>query len=145
MVTFRRLALLLILALGPALIFPEFALAQAPEGSDGIDNDDDGEIDEPDEGVMEGGGRSMDRMEAICNATADLEACLYSHNMFCYYFSLPRSCALAQIGNNCNGGDPNQCRYYEGLMQANVACAVRGDQDACTWLYRQPVIVAFPL
>ena len=28
-------------------------------------------------------------------------------------------------------------------MQANVACAVQGDQNACAWLQQQPVVYSF--
>ena len=139
MVILVRLVFLVFLSFSFAVSSPELALAQ--QGSDGIDNDDDGQTDEADE--YDYGSHDMGRMEAVCNATARTDACLFSHNMFCQYFSLPMSCALAQIGNNCNGGDPEQCRYYEGLMQANVACAVQGNQDACSWLQQQPVVYSF--
>lgn len=137
MALLRRFAVLILLALGLVSVTPPSLMAQ---GFDGIDNDEDGEIDEA--GEIAGGGNDMGRMEAICNATAQIEACLFAHNMFCQQFGLAQSCALASIGNNCNGGDPGQCQYYQALMQADMACRF-GDQAACGWLGQQPVIADF--
>jgi len=138
METIRRYALLMLLALSLATLAVPAALAQY----DGYDNDADGEIDEQDELQVGTGSHYMGRTEDICNATAQIEACLFANNLFCREFALPQSCALASIGNHCNGGDPEYCRYYTDLMQANMRCGT-GDQPSCVWLNQQPVIADF--
>ena len=140
MVTLRRLIFLFCVGFSLVAFLPDVTLAQ---DDDGLDNNGDGTIDEPGE-VPGGSGGSgeMGRLEAVCNATAQIDACLASHNMFCQYFGLPQSCALADIGNNCNGGDPGMCRYYQDLMQVGMACNF-GDQAACNWIYQQPVFANF--
>ena len=116
MVTSYRRFLFISLSLSLAVFSPSLVIAQT---YDGLDDDNDGEVDEADE--LAGGGNDMGRMEAVCNATAQIEACLLSHNMFCQQFGLPQSCVLAEIGNNCNGGDPGLCQYYQDLMRAAMA------------------------
>lgn len=137
MVSFRQLSFLIFLVC--SLTLPGSPLVMA-QGYDGLDNDNDGEVDEGDE--LAGGGNDMGRMEEICNATARIDACLFAHNMFCQQFGFPQSCALASIGNHCNGGDPGQCQYYQDLMRADTACRF-GDQQACGWLAQQSVIASF--
>ena len=132
MFTLQRLCVLLALVVG---LFVSTLPAHA-QMYDGFDNDGDGQIDEPDE--YDGGSPGMGQTEALCVATARLDYCLTAHNMYCRQFGLPGPCALAQIGNNCNGGDPRQCQYYQELIRANTACA-GGDPNACAWLGRQPV------
>lgn len=131
MVTVR--SLLVALALSVCLL-PSPILAQA---SDGIDNDNDGQTDEADE--YDGGSPDMGRTEAQCDATGQLAPCLFAYNMFCQQFGLPGSCALAQVGNHCNGGDPAQCQYFQDLMNAKAACFAQ-NQAACDWYLSQPVV-----
>ncbi|MEZ5668880.1 MAG: hypothetical protein R3F55_15850 [Alphaproteobacteria bacterium] len=115
------------------------------DGDDG-NNDDDSDDDDDDDangnGIPddnESGSISADRMEAECQATARPEICLSYFQFNCQYYGFPLACAMANLGGNCYGGDPGQCQYFVGLMQANSAC-IFGDQSACAYIMQQPIM-----
>ena len=75
-------------------------------------------------------------LEATCTTTASPYYCLPYHQRACQTgFAL--ACQMAQLGANCQGGDPNQCQYYVDILRANSACALNGDPNACGWLRQQ--------
>jgi hypothetical protein len=106
----------------------------AAQQYDGIDNDNDGQIDEPDE--YDGAGMSSDRLETECIATARPEVCVTYHQFACQTLGQPAACQFAQMGQNCFGGDPGQCQYYVGLITANRDCYA-GNADGCAYLRSQ--------
>ncbi len=122
------------LALSALLALGAPALAQQ---NDGIDNDGDGQIDEPDE--YDGGSPGGGQMEASCVATARPEICLNYFRLYCQQYGFANACAMASLGQNCYGGDPGRCQYFVGLLQANSRCSA-GDQSACAWLNQQPAL-----
>lgn len=109
----------------------------AAQQNDGIDNDNDGQTDEPDE--YDGAGLQPGGLEAECAATARPEICLAYFQLNCRSYGFPMACAMANLGSQCSGGDPGQCQYFLGILQANTACAF-GDQNACAYLAQQPLL-----
>jgi len=107
------------------------------QNNDGLDNDNDGQVDEDDE--YDGGSNGNDRLETACMATSETQVCLAYFQFYCNYWGFQKSCAMAQLGSACNGGDPGQCQYFIGLNQANSACFF-GDQNACNYLSQQPIL-----
>jgi hypothetical protein len=76
-------------------------------------------------------------LEATCQTTANPYYCLPYHQRACQVSGFAVACQVYQIGANCQGGDPNLCQYYVQILQANTACSMNGDQNACTWLLGQ--------
>ncbi len=75
-------------------------------------------------------------LEAACLTLARVENCLpYHYNACNKGFAV--ACQIYQIGANCNGGDPQACTYYRSLLEANRACALDSNQQACTWIRQQ--------
>jgi hypothetical protein len=75
-------------------------------------------------------------LEATCLSSADPRYCLPYHQRACQTgFAL--ACQMANLGQNCAGGDPTQCNYYVQILQANRACNLQGDQQSCAWLQQQ--------
>ena len=106
----------------------------AAHHTDGVDNDGDGFIDEPDE--QDEGSLSSDNMETECLTSARPEICIAYHQFACNTQGQQGACQLAQIGQSCYGGDPAQCQYYVGLITANRDCYM-GDQNGCAYLQSQ--------
>lgn len=80
---------------------------------------------------------SGNMLESTCLTTANPYYCLPYHQRACQVSGFAVACQVFQIGQHCNGGDPGQCQYYVQLLQANSACALNGDQNACAWLQSQ--------
>ncbi len=80
---------------------------------------------------------ASENLESACLTTARLENCLPYHQTSCQIRGFELACRVYAIGSNCYGGDPNQCNYYMALLQANRACALDNDPNACTWMRQQ--------
>ena len=76
-------------------------------------------------------------LEASCLTYADPHYCLPYHQRACQVSGFAVACQLMSLGQNCLGGDPAQCNYYVQLLQANSACNLQGNQQACGWLQQQ--------
>jgi hypothetical protein len=76
-------------------------------------------------------------LEAACLTTGRIENCVPYHKNNCEIRGFQLACQLYNLGRNCFGGDPNICNYYKALLQANTACALDRDQNACAWLAQQ--------
>lgn len=81
-------------------------------------------------------GSGEGAMEATCLAQARVDICLTYHRFNCQR-GFQRACRLANLGQNCFGGDPGRCRYYQQLLTANRACNLEGNQQACFYLQQQ--------
>jgi hypothetical protein len=127
MATVRIAALAALLVLG-------LAADASAQRADGIDNDGDGQIDEPDE--YDGAGLQPGGMEAECQATARAEICLPYFQFHCQTNGFPLACRMAQIGQACLVGDAAGCDYFRAILQANTACSW-GDAGACQWIMQQ--------
>jgi hypothetical protein len=123
----KRATLALLLALS-------LAAPAAAQQYDGIDNDGDGQVDEPDE--YDGAGLQPGGMEAECQATARPEICFAYFQFNCQTYGFPLACRMTQIGQSCYTGDAAGCQYFQAILQANTACSW-GDQNACAWLAQQ--------
>jgi hypothetical protein len=72
-------------------------------------------------------------LESTCLTSADPQYCLPYHQRACQTgFAL--ACQMANLGQNCAGGDSNLCNQYVQILQANRACNLNGDQQSCQWL-----------
>ncbi|CAN7435230.1 hypothetical protein LJR030_004485 [Rhizobium sp. LjRoot30] len=79
---------------------------------------------------------SPNMLEATCMSSANPQYCVPYHQRACQTgFSL--ACQMAALGQNCAGGDPNQCNYYIQILQANRSCNMEGNQQACAWMQQQ--------
>ncbi len=76
-------------------------------------------------------------LEATCQTTANPYYCLPYHQRACEVSGFAVACQVYAYGRNCNGGDPQICAYYVSLLQANTACSLQGDPNACGWLRSQ--------
>jgi hypothetical protein len=76
-------------------------------------------------------------LEATCLQSADPRYCLPYHQRACQVSGFALACQVYSYGQHCQGGDPHMCQYYVSLLQANTACALNGDQNACGWLQSQ--------
>ena len=76
-------------------------------------------------------------LEATCMTTGNPYYCLPYHQRACQVSGFGAACHLAQLGQNCQGGDPQQCQYYQNILRANTDCNVNGNQQACAWLSQQ--------
>lgn len=81
-------------------------------------------------------GNGQGNMEATCLAQARVEICLIYHQFNCQR-GFAAACRLTNIGQNCNGGDSQQCKFYQQLLVANRACNLDGNQQACYYLKQQ--------
>jgi hypothetical protein len=79
---------------------------------------------------------SPNMLEATCLTSASPYYCLPYHQRACQT-GFQVACTVAQYGQHCNGGDPTACQYYVGILEANRACHLNGDQGACGWLMQQ--------
>jgi hypothetical protein len=80
---------------------------------------------------------SGNMLEATCLTTANPHYCLPYHQRACQVSGFALACRVYEFGRHCQGGDPNLCQYYTQLLQANSACALNGDANACGWLQSQ--------
>lgn len=78
-------------------------------------------------------------LESACLTTGRIENCVPYHQNSCEIRGFQSACRLYQMGRNCFGGDPNICNYYRSLLQANTACTLDRNQNACMWLQQQPL------
>jgi hypothetical protein len=76
-------------------------------------------------------------IEATCETTDRVEACVPYHQRACQVQGFQKACQLYALGRNCFGGDQNTCNYYVTILRANTACALNRDQNACAWLQQQ--------
>lgn len=76
-------------------------------------------------------------LEATCLTSADPRYCLPYHQRACQVSGFALACRLAAMGQNCQGGDPQQCQYYLSILRANTDCTVNGNQQACAWISQQ--------
>ena len=83
-------------------------------------------------------GSGQGGMEATCMAQARVDICLYFRFNCQRGFAL--ACRMAAVGQNCFGGNPQQCSYFQQLLIANRACALDGNQQACGYLRQQGLI-----
>ena len=72
-------------------------------------------------------------LESTCLTSADPQYCLPYHQRACQT-GFAVACQIANLGQNCTGGDPNMCNQYVQILQANRACNLNGDQQSCQWL-----------
>jgi hypothetical protein len=75
-------------------------------------------------------------LEATCMSSADPRYCLPYHQRACQT-GFAVACQMANLGQNCAGGDPRMCNYYVQLLQANRDCNLQGNQQSCQWLRQQ--------
>ena len=78
-----------------------------------------------------------DMLEATCLTSANPYYCLPYHQRACQVSGFQLACQYATLGQNCLGGNPQQCQYYVGLLRANTDCNLNGNQAACAWLRSQ--------
>ena len=76
-------------------------------------------------------------LEASCLTYADPRYCLPYHQRACQVSGFALACQMMNLGKNCIGGDPARCNYYVQILQANRACNLQGQQQACGWLQQQ--------
>ncbi|KQZ12467.1 hypothetical protein ASD50_12020 [Mesorhizobium sp. Root552] len=76
-------------------------------------------------------------LEASCLTYADPKYCLPYHQRACQVNGFALACRMANLGQNCAGGDPAGCNYYMQILQANRACNLEGNQQACSWIIQQ--------
>jgi hypothetical protein len=124
----QSLCLLATLLVFPGIFFsnPVFALDQeAPCGRD--------EYGYPLQCARPNSGVNL---ESACLTTGRIENCVPYHQNNCVRgFQL--ACKFYNLGRNCFGGDQNTCNYYRSLLQANTACTLDRNQNACNWLQQQ--------
>ncbi|MCO5064548.1 MAG: hypothetical protein M9924_09010 [Rhizobiaceae bacterium] len=80
---------------------------------------------------------SANMLEASCLTYADPRYCLPYHQRACQVNGFALACRMTSLGQNCMGGDPNQCNYYIQILQANRACNLEGNRQACNWIIQQ--------
>jgi hypothetical protein len=80
---------------------------------------------------------SANMLEASCLTYADPRYCLPYHQRACQVSGFALACRMVSLGQNCTGGDPNTCNYYVQILQANRACNLEGNQQACSWMAQQ--------
>lgn len=71
-------------------------------------------------------------LESTCLTIASPNYCLPHHQRACEVRGFQTACAIYQFGAQCNGGDPWACEYYVGLLEANRACVLDGNGQACS-------------
>jgi hypothetical protein len=76
-------------------------------------------------------------LESACLTTGRVENCVPYHQNACQVYGFPAACKLYSLGRNCFGGDQNTCNYYVQLLQANTACGLDRNQQACAYLKSQ--------
>ena len=76
-------------------------------------------------------------LESACLTTGRIENCVPYHRNACEIRGFQQACRLYNLGRNCFGGDQNICNYYRSLLQANTACNLDRNQNACYWLQQQ--------
>ena len=76
-------------------------------------------------------------LESTCLTSASPYYCLPYHQRACEVSGFASACAIYRYGAQCNGGDPGACNYYVGLLQANRACVLEGNGQACSFLQSQ--------
>jgi hypothetical protein len=72
-------------------------------------------------------------LESTCLSSADPQYCLPYHQRACQT-GFAVACQMANLGQNCAGGDSSLCNQYVQILQANRACNLNGDQQSCQWL-----------
>lgn len=80
---------------------------------------------------------SANMLEATCLSSADPRYCFPYHQRACQVNGFALACKMANLGQNCSGGDPAMCNYYVQILQANRSCNMQGDQQACEWMRQQ--------
>jgi hypothetical protein len=80
---------------------------------------------------------SANMLEASCLTYADPRYCLPYHQRACQVNGFQLACQMANLGQNCGGGDAGRCNYYVQILQANRACNLEGNQQACNWMKQQ--------
>jgi hypothetical protein len=80
---------------------------------------------------------SPDMLEATCQTTANPYYCLPCHRRACDVSGFAVACQVYGYGQHCQGGDPAMCSDYVTLLQANTACPLNADPNACSWLQSQ--------
>lgn len=80
---------------------------------------------------------SANMLEASCLTYADPRYCLPYHQRACQVNGFALACRMANLGQNCAGGNPSSCNYYIQILQANRACNLQGNQQACQWIIQQ--------
>ena len=76
-------------------------------------------------------------LESACMTTARVDYCRAYFQNNCQVRGFPLACKMYQMGSACYSGDQNGCNAFQQVLNANRACALDRDQNACAFLQQQ--------